>query len=313
MRIFKRVFISIFILFTFDLSGSYLHRKPSKNIDRSCYICPRLNGQLGNQMFQIATAYALAAENGCQFFIQEKYQNDKNFNFDENTKRFFHRCPYKNIQYFSNKYHEPDNNGYHPIHFKPNMELYGYFQSEKYFYKYKKEICELFAPSESIRIYLNEHYSDIINSTKTVGIHIRTWYPDWKGIPNPKKPYMEKLPPPDFEFITKAINLFPEDFEFIIFSDYIPWCKNFLKDIPRKIRFIEEKYEYDFFLLSLCKHQIIAESSFAWWAAYLNPNPNKIVVARTPWYRPQRKIEDALPQEWVKIPGNPNPPYAIFE
>ena len=94
----------------------------------------------------------------------------------------------------------------------------------------------------------------------------------------------------------------------LVFSDDIKWCKeNFIGD---KFLFIEEDRDYiELFLMSQCNHNIIANSSFSWWGAWLNKNENKIVVAPSKWfgenseYIKQEGIndKDILPKSWIKI------------
>ena len=89
---------------------------------------------------------------------------------------------------------------------------------------------------------------------------------------------------------------------FIIFSDDIKWCKNnFIGD---KFTFIEGEKDYiDLWLMSLCNHNIIANSSFSWWGAWLNQNPNKKVIAPINWFGPEKKLnpKDIYCKNWIKI------------
>jgi hypothetical protein len=91
-----------------------------------------------------------------------------------------------------------------------------------------------------------------------------------------------------------------------IFSDDIQWVKaNFKSDHP--MLFVEQSDEglhSDFRLMSLCKHNIIANSSYSWWAAWLNDNENKTVIAPRQWYqdsRAQSRVAEMIPKEWVTI------------
>ena len=91
------------------------------------------------------------------------------------------------------------------------------------------------------------------------------------------------------QYYSKAVCEFIASQKVLIFSDNIDFCKNYFKDfseyLGNKIEYSENKSELeDFNLMTRCKHQIIANSSFSWWAAYLNPNPNKKVIAPKAWY-----------------------------
>jgi len=101
------------------------------------------------------------------------------------------------------------------------------------------------------------------------------------------------------------INLYGKNLEIFAFSDDPSWVKNNLK-LPVNINFIthnssDNNYE-DLRLMSYCNHNIIANSSFSWWGAWLNKNPNKIVIAPKLWYANQ-KIEnkDITPKNWLRI------------
>jgi hypothetical protein len=91
---------------------------------------------------------------------------------------------------------------------------------------------------------------------------------------------------------------------FFIFSDDMEWVKANLKiTFPR--HYIEhnqgmESYN-DMRLMSLCQHHIIANSSFSWWGAWLNPSAEKTVIAPGKWFADNKNIEDLLPAEWIKL------------
>ena len=165
--------------------------------------------------------------------------------------------------------------GFHfqEINYKKDLKLHGYFQSEKYFSKDKKKIKTLFNIDKKTKELIKEKYSDILN-LKTCSIHIRrtdyTWLSNFHTVL-------------DMEYFNKSMSYFDKDTTFLIFSDDINWCKNnFLGD---NFIFIEGNLDYvDLWLMSLCKNNIIAKSSFAWWGAYLNSNKNKKVICPKNWF-----------------------------
>ncbi|MEI6894718.1 MAG: alpha-1,2-fucosyltransferase [Colwellia sp.] len=89
---------------------------------------------------------------------------------------------------------------------------------------------------------------------------------------------------------------------FVIFSDDIPWCRENIK--ADNIHFVDwnsaEQSFQDMHLMSLCKHNIIANSSFSWWGAWLNSNPNKIVISPDKWIHYTGTM-DIVPDEWLKV------------
>ncbi len=194
-------------------------------------------------------------------------------------------------------YYEDPNFKFEPIPFTPNMKIIGYFQSEKYFQHNKQLILDTFEPSKKIKDYLYEKYQELILNPKTVGVHLRAYELEHISLRN------------EFDdlrngYYKNAIELFPQDSLFVIFSDNIEWAKKILKDLDRQHIYIEgEHYSHDFYLLSYCKHQILCQSTFGWWAAYLNKNPDKIVVVPDPWFTPPSTIDlsHITPEGWIKL------------
>ena len=92
---------------------------------------------------------------------------------------------------------------------------------------------------------------------------------------------------------------------FYIFSDEPEWFKANIKT-NFQVTFVEhnknEKSFEDMYLMSLCKHNIIANSSFSWWGAWLNSNENKQVIAPANWFQDKTKnTKDLLPETWIKL------------
>lgn len=286
----------------------------------SATVVAHLRGQWGNQLFQIAAAVALAEENHTFLYFPD-FQNLssphlKEMELSKNYEAIFRKIPnqlrYAKVSYL---YKQPDP-AYHPIPYTPNMEIDGFFQSEKYFKKYASLIRNLFAAPKSIQTYLQDHFAEILNHPKTVAIHVRTGYFDFKKERCSPRFYRAFLPP-DLNFFKKAVSLFDADSLFIVFSDYIPWCKKNFQEIPRQIIFMEdEDYLHDFYLMTKCKHAIISNSSFGWWAAYLNENPQKKIVCRRPFI-PVLEMPagspDVLCDDWIALDMPTWPPIPRFE
>lgn len=253
-----------------------------------------IHSQLGNQFFEVAAAVSLALDHDAEALFPDfmAHQRDNVDNIGLNYKKIFNGLnvsqPSSSIEFF---YQEPYLS-YAPIPYHSNMRIRGYFQSEKYFYHHKEEILPLFAPSKEIVDYLERRYSDIIHHPNTVAIHVRTGHSH------------KTYPLNGREYVEKALALFPEDSQFIVFSDNIKYCQNHLRGLRPKMRFIQEKkHYYAFYLMSMCKHQIISNSTFSWWAAYLNKNPEKIVVAPSKWFLPDSGLynADIIPEGWIVI------------
>jgi hypothetical protein len=90
--------------------------------------------------------------------------------------------------------------------------------------------------------------------------------------------------------------------QFLVFSDDINWCEENLK-LENSIYINDEKDYNELYLMSLCDNNIIANSSFSWWGAWLNKNDDKLVVGPTKWFGPaiNHKTSDILPDEWIKF------------
>ncbi len=268
----------------------------SSVIAKQDYVVGTLQGQLGNQLFIIAATVSLALDNNAIPVFPALIQNpDYNLPFNY-QKVFSHLNTQLPKRVKIKRYLEPQFD-YTPIKYQPNMELFGWFQSEKYFAKHKNEIIELFSPPQEISTYLGNHYQHIIDHPKSVAIHARSYY---REDPTGKCHITYER-----EYFEKAISVFPDDSLFVVFSNDINWCREMLSTIPRDIIFIENNasYHHDFYLMSLCKHNIICNSSFSWWAAYLNLNPEKIVVAPNLWFNPAyiSSTKDLKPDGWITI------------
>lgn len=295
MKKIKTIYFNLlFCVILFFASASYAASKHYQ----APFVIGNLYGQLGNQMFQIATTISLALDNNAEPIFPD-LKTSTQYGIPEN---------YENIFYFLNatpchpdilySYYEPSYS-YSPIPYEPSMNIRGYFQSWKYFDHHRDFIQKIFTPKETILTYLLNKYSEIILDPNTVSIHVRTY--------SKEDPNNEVYPFNGREYVGKAMQLFPQDSHFIVFSDDIAWCKSNLEGLAPHMHFIEgESYIHDFFLQSMCKHHIISNSSFSWWAAYLNPNRDKIVAAPARWFQPSTglTIDDLIPSDWHLINTN---------
>ena len=265
-------------------------------------------GRLGNQLFQAAAAVAFAQENRCEIYFpdfERLHLNTDDYGLKQlkrNYEMIFCRIPSLKTKLEPTFLYEEPDFSYHAIPYHPPMELVGYFLSEKYFSKYREFIVELFSPTKEIEHYLEMHFEHILKHPKTVGIHVRTGYLEY-SLNNFNPDFYKNYLPPDMEFFKQAMSFFEEDALFVVFSDHIEWCKQNFRGFNKNVIFIEEQdYFYDFYLLSKCKHAIFANSSFSWWAAYLNTNPEKKIICRMPfWLYGETSNQDIIPSDWVSL------------
>jgi hypothetical protein len=187
---------------------------------------------------------------------------------------------------------------------KDGSYLDGYWQSEKYFGEIRdvliKEITLKNGPSR-----VSDELRNEIRTVESVALHIRRG----DAVDNPRgHAYHGYCPNEYYERgmgeIAKAKG---KDVVIFVFSDDVEWVKSNL-NIPYPARFVSSKETTDYeelVLMSECKNQIISNSTFSWWGAWLNNNPNKIVVAPKRFLR-DAKIDtsDLLPQEWIMLDNN---------
>jgi hypothetical protein len=263
------------------------------------FVIGDLIGQLGNQMFTIAAATSLALDHDAEPLFPDLVQKNE-FNIPLNYTKLFNRLkigfPNPTINYY---YIEPHFH-YAPIPYRPNMVIRGWFQSDKYFSHHKEEICNLFKPKQEILEYLQERYAFILQDPKSVGIHYRFYSAE----ENPGDTVYIDC---GIEYLQKAMQLFPKDSLFVVFSNAMDRIKPLFNDLEGRFYFVEkEEYYYDFYLMSMCKNNIISNSSFSWWAAYLNTNPEKCIAAPLEWFHPayQTDVKDLIPKGWWLVGKN---------
>jgi len=184
---------------------------------------------------------------------------------------------------------------------KGNIYLEGYWQSGKYFSAIRDVLLREFAfiYEQDAR---SKELAEQIQKTESVSLHIRR--ADYVKEPLTKQ--IHGLC--SLDYYRKAVNQIVQkipDCHFYIFSDDHLWVReNFKFDYPVTIidhNNASKNYE-DLRLMSLCRHNIIANSSFSWWGAWLNTNPRKIVLAPAQWFKsPEFNTKDLIPDGWIKL------------
>lgn len=178
--------------------------------------------------------------------------------------------------------------------------LSGYWQSEKYF----DDIASKIRADFTFQLPLENQNSEIvkqINQVNAVSLHIRRG--DYAN--NPKTTAIHGLC--SLDYYLYSIKHMAEQIVhpyFFVFSDDIVWVRNNLKiNFPHQyISHNQGQESYnDMRLMSMCKHHIIANSSFSWWGAWLNANTNKIVIAPKQWFACKKDDSDLIPQNWLRI------------
>ncbi len=258
-----------------------------------------LMGQLGNQIFQIATTLAYAWDHGAIALFPDL--NKPDWRLDLNRDAVFFRLDASPIpRPLSNQFYQSSAFRFEPIPAQRDLNLIGYFQTWKYFDHHRDKLLSVLAPSQSILDYIHEVYENLVALPNTVSVHVRTfnkWLHETRI-----HPFM------GMEYYKDAMNQFPPETVFVIFSDRITWCKKHFSKLGKQCVFIEEKnWIVEFFLMSMMKNHIICNSSFSWWAAYLNQNPDQTVIAPDYWMHPhchvpQPQHDDIYLPHWTVIP-----------
>ena len=251
------------------------------------------HGRLGNQMFQYAALRGIAAHHNYEFCIPESdFQNSWQ---DHQLFRAFELTNLKHKKFLPGNYYQEPHFHYSQEYVEQcpdNINIYGYFQTEKYFKNIEKSIRKDFTFKNQI---INSCKSDF-NFEQIISLHVR------------RTDYIEKThehPLCSVDYYEKALGQFDPTLPVIIFSDDVYWCKN--QELFSSDRFIISENNsnvIDMCLMSLCSHHIISNSSFSWWGAWLSGSSN--VIAPSQWfgstgYTVLNDIKDIIPDRWVKI------------
>jgi len=255
-------------------------------------------------MFQIAATESLSIDLGVDSSFPNYYNN---IFYLKNQKEFNHSdyCDeYSNVIKEINTFQPKESYFIHTFPFefkKPNIDLKnfwidGYFQSEKYFINNRNKILQKFKASSDLENTIKTKYKNLLNH-KLTSVHVRRG--DYVRLSN----YHTVLP---VHYYNECIQKLDSTTElFLIFSDDINWCKqNFKHD---RCIFVKDEKDYiELYLMSYCQNNIISNSSFSWWGAWLNENKDKKVLAPSSemWFGPFYKnynCSDIIPESWEKV------------
>ena len=284
-------------------------------------IISKIIGGLGNQLFQYAAGRTLSVLNNTSLkldvseFDEYKLRNFglQSFNCKAEfatedeiinlrpahnfEKAFQYLSPLKKRTYFREKYFHFDGK---ILKMGADVYLNGYFQSQKYFLPAEKIIREELSLKNEVTRNV-ESFSNILKSQNSVSVHFRR--ADFESDPVS----MEYHGILSKEYYLNAVTLIASKLSnpaFYIFSDDINWAKEKLKNHGATFVSgdISKNHFEDLYLMSQCQHNIIANSSFSWWGAWLNDNPEKIVIAPGKWFNKGPKdTQDLIPEGWMRI------------
>ncbi len=291
----------------------------------------RMTGGLGNQMFQYALYLQLVSQGkDVKFDDVSEYELDNarpimlwTFGIDypkasrdeinkitDGFMKLSHRIRRKIRGRKSHKYEEKSCNFDPAVLEKDPAYLTGYFQSERYFKTVEKQVREAFCFREQVLEDVQDElknkiriYQTDIQNSFAVSLHIRRGdYLDNQEV------YGGICTREYYASAVAHVKKSYPDAIFYVFSNDDAWAENWCssqKEVYQS-QFIavtgvtEEMGYLDLYLMSLCRCHIIANSSFSWWGAYLNPNKDKWVIAPAKWFNNQ-ECRDIYTKEMIKI------------
>ncbi len=256
------------------------------------------NSGLGNQLFCIAATIGLAEDNNVeasfsQLLIPPLDYYGRTIFHKLNKSSFEESEIYRETPYTSTIYNN--------IPYKKNMRIHGYFQSYKYFDNHREKILDSFQLPKNILSVINKKYDYILQDRENmVSLHIRRG--DYVNLIS--SGHYASL---DNEYYQKALDMIGKK-NVVVFSDDIEWCKQNIDFSEKNMFFIEKEMDIvDLYLMSRMKDNIIANSTFSWWAAYMNTFQDKVVVGPKKWFGPNRvksnelETKDLFPPDWIRI------------
>lgn len=289
-------------------------------------IVAQITSGLGNQLFQYALARHLSVINNTTLYFDTRfYESDyahesqrsfklHNFNIEYYTPRMPLLYALKSTRLLPGRTLKPffihlKENHYH---FDPEIlntrglviTQSGYWHSEKYFEPIADIVRKELTFTNKHCIEFDLYRSAILNTESSVSIHIRRG--DYVNHPEFSKTfgftglvYYQRA----MSFIKMKVS----NPKFFLFTDDKEWVKANFDTGEDHFHYVEvtgpDADLDDLHLMSLCKHNIIANSSYSWWGAWLNSNKNKIVAAPANWFKnqPTWDTKDLLPESWTRI------------
>lgn len=241
-------------------------------------------GRMSNQMWQISAVIGYSRFYGMDYVIPN-WQYAQHFQGPFNQSSSIRRMPTVKEKSFS----------YQRLLKHSDADLFGYFQSIKYWKHCEEEIRKMFKPNEKIKAIIDKQND--FSKINSCSIHVRrTDYLELKD-------YHPSLP---LDYYTKAIEKARADL-YIVFSDDIEWCKENIKAEGKEVIYFSSGIDIlDWFVAGTCKQHIIANSSFSFWYSFLSEREGKTIYApaKTMWFGHKyedKKVDDLYLPEWNLI------------
>lgn len=246
-----------------------------------------LNGRFGNQMFQYATLYALGKDLGYEIGVpyQTKSPNDKlhfclpecfNLSAKDSSSHIFKTVYIETEFAYQDEIKKVTDNG----------DIRGYFQSEKYFKNYKKDLKQ---KEFKFKEEIEQKAIDVLKnkSTELISVHMRLT--DYVHL-------QDCHPMCSEHYYNMALEMLPKEASVVLFSDDIQLAKEKLKNLNRKIEFTGTDNKFvDMCMMTKCDYHVIANSSFSWWGAWLSES--KKTIAPKKWFG----VSPNVPKKWDDV------------
>ena len=279
----------------------------------------KLQGGLGNQLFKIYTTIAYADQTNSKFFFSNAYDlkcsvtNRHTYweTFLSSLKPFLidiKLINQENVVIIKEKGFTYSPLSLQPIYGNRNKILHGYFQSYKYFNDYYQTINRLLR-IDNHKVRLTNKYLKLINEDKPISMHFRLG--DYKRLP-------EHYVLLNTDYYKAALNCILTTKNYETHKKVLYFCEEQdLEDVENMIHILKAEFPTlgferadpeledweQMIMMSLCKFNIIANSTFSWWGAYLNTSREKMVVYPETWFgsRIKHELHDLFPESWIKI------------
>lgn len=244
-------------------------------------------GRLGNQMFQYASLRGIAYEHGYEFSIPaEGHRLFEVFTMENCEIRETNKITMQNLTHIGFEFDKA------LFENCPNYtDLYGYFQSERYFEGISESIRQDFTFNNPDTTLIKA-LRDEADGKPVVSVHVRRG--DYITLQD-YHPLLTK------EYYESSMSVF-KDVLFAVFSDDPEWCE--YQEMFHDCMVIDASDKTTMYTMSQCDHNIIANSSFSWWGAWLNNNYHKVVIAPKKWFGPAYSdydLSDLYPSRWIVL------------
>jgi hypothetical protein len=271
-----------------------------------------LSGGLGNNLFQLANAYSIAKTNNFDLIIPNFahrgnigiYGQSEVLEFSklfENEFKYDNQIPSK-LEKFNHTdlFLDKTDYVYSPVKISDNTTYCGYFQSEKYFLNVP--INKEFILNNEIINKIKKDYFGLFNK-KNISLHYRL---GGDRVTQHMQFFHKNVSVDFYKQALEIVNYNPKEYNLLVFTDNRYLCEQILKELKHRFIIIDTNDNIiDFIFMSLCDINIIGNSTFSWWAAYMNQNKeHKVIAPKSEWFGPGYKhfnLKDTFPEKWITL------------